>query len=166
MSAAECERHVLCDCAEDDDSVTEPTPDPDWPRRWASRHVELLRQVADLTAERDALQRQVDAVDELCERARKVAGGVFVATLSSTPDPQDDRYVIVPVQTPDGVVRWRVPWEPLTIPAPGQATAGEPQRPALAPENVQEPRTPAPGSPGTPETLSVPLSAPQDPHGV
>lgn len=53
--------------------------------------------------------------------------------------------------------------ELLTVPVPEQATTVGPQRPALAPENVQEPRTPTPGSPGTPETLSVPLSAPNRP---
>jgi hypothetical protein len=38
--------------------------------------------------------------------------------------------------------------------------AADPQRPSQAPENAQEPQTPAPGSPSTPETLSGPLSAP------
>jgi hypothetical protein len=104
------------------------------------RHAELLRQVADLTAERDALRRQVDAA-------------------KPTPTPDDDRYVIVPIQTPDGVVRWRIPRAPLTIPAPEQATA-DPQRTGKPPQPAQEPRTPAPGSPSTPETLSERLSAP------
>jgi hypothetical protein len=36
----------------------------------------------------------------------------------------------------------------------------DPQRPTLAPENAQEPQTPAHGPPGTPETLSGRLSAP------
>jgi hypothetical protein len=42
----------------------------------------------------------------------------------------------------------------------GTGIAADPQRTGTPPQPVQEPRTPAPGSPDTPETLSGPLSAP------
>jgi hypothetical protein len=112
------------------DLADPPTPDQHWTRRWASRHVELLRQVADLTAERDALRRQVDAVKALHRRDGQGRKG-----------------------------RERCYHCHFAYPCP-TVRAADPQRPARAPENAQEPRTPAPGSPDTPETLSGRLSAP------
>lgn len=125
--------------------MTASSPDPQWPRRMGERHAELLRQLADLTAERDTLRRKVDAVKALHQPPADLAK-------------EAESYGITGISCPDCGQPWPCPTY--------TALATGPQRPALAPENVQEPRTPTPGSPGTPETLSVPLSAPQGPHGV
>jgi hypothetical protein len=92
--------------------------------------------------------------------ARQVSDALAADPPRLAPVPDDDRYVILPVQTPDGVVRWRIPRAPLTIPAPEQATGEEPDRVTRVAGSHQEPQTPALGSPDTPETLSGPLSAP------
>jgi hypothetical protein len=137
-TVAECERHVLCDCAEDDDRVTAPSPDPQWPRRVGERHAELLRQVADLTAERYALRRKVDAVKALHQPPADLAK-------------EAESHGITGISCPDCGQPW---------PCPSYTALAGSHRPAQAPENAQEPRTPAPRSPDTPETLSGPLSAP------
>jgi hypothetical protein len=159
--------------------VTAPTPDPQWPRRVGERHAELLRQVADLTAEverlrlrwqetwdighehmaaRYALQRQVtqleaesdnyhaDLIRVIGERDAALAKVDAVKALHRS-DGQDD-------EGRERCYHCHIAWPCPTV------RAADPQWTAQAPENAQEPQTPAPRSPSTPETLSGPLSAP------
>jgi hypothetical protein len=140
-------------------SVSAPTPDLHWTRRWASRHAELLRQVADLTAERDVLRRQVDAV--------KAAPAEWTWTGADPRRPAqapEDAQEPCPreAEHPDMVQCSDCDY---VHPAVRHAfrvrvTAHDSDRVTRVAGSHQEPQTPAPGSPSTPETLSGPLSAP------